>query len=75
MSRHEDSDRLVEIYEGPYMGPATKCLVTKFFGDDPMPHVCNLGRNHDGDHKTATYFAQNTPTSWEADDAPANDSE
>lgn len=31
------------------------CLHTKWFDDDPMPHVCALGYGHDGNHGTRPF--------------------
>ena len=30
----------------------TLCLATRWYDDDPMPHVCALKDGHDGDHGT-----------------------
>lgn len=54
-----------DFYSGYYSKPAPLCLAIKWFGEDPMPHVCRLKRDHSGDHATAVYFHQHEPTTWE----------
>lgn len=52
----------------------TICLATRWYGDDPMPHVCALRWGHDGNHATKPHPVGGgyvAATNWDNDEEAA----
>lgn len=52
----------------------TMCLATRWFDDDPMPHICAMRHGHDGEHGTkphAVGAGYVTAVNWHNDEEVA----